>query len=144
LDGSDDEETIQKFLRDNPILIYPEYVIMWPKMKLGAEFIPDFVFENVAHVGTQHVFVEIESVRHPLFTKQGKLSSQYTHAKNQILDWKLWIETNRSYLEQSIPNLSTPVFHLVMGRSIDDPKLRRKILSDVTAHLVGWKVTVAD
>lgn len=130
LDRVDDEETIQKFLHDNPILIYPEYAKMWPKMKLGAEFITDFVFENFAHVGTQHVFVEIESVRHPLFTKNGKLSSQYSHAKNQILDWKVWIETNRAYLEQSIPTLGTPAFHLVMGRSIDDPKLRRKILSD--------------
>ena len=99
---------------------------MWPKQKLGNEYVTDFVFLNQAPHGLEHVLVEIERADKPI-SRQAVHLANHT-AKNQLLDWQRWIDENKPYLEKSVGAMSNPRFHLVMGRSHElDGARRRKI-----------------
>ena len=131
LRDSKKEEDVQHFLKENPILLYPEFIKKWDKLRLGDDMITDFVFLVKSHNGSEHIFVEIESPSKRIFRSDGLFSASYTQSKDQLLKWQIWIDRNRRYLEDKIGEIQAPAFHLIIGRSDGiDPTDRWKLKKD--------------
>ncbi len=47
MDSEPGEEEVQRYLSEdrNKVLLHPEAVNVFPKVRLGAEYVPDFVIE---------------------------------------------------------------------------------------------------
>ena len=108
----DSEETIHKFLYDNPILmncLCDEGAIVFSKFKLADDFIPDFIFlgqeMNTNAMASYISLVEIERSDKLLFTKSGDPSSFLTHAIRQVQNWKTWFEENRTSLRKKFKDI---------------------------------------
>jgi hypothetical protein len=125
---SDIEEDVQKFLETHPELIYPEYIQMIPKFRLGSEYVVDFLFLVQGDLGLEHVFVEIESPKKGIFTKAGHVTSAFTQAEQQLVDWQRWIRSNHAYLRTKLPECYRARYHLIMGRSDDLSEGHREAL----------------
>ena len=117
LSAAQREEDVQKFFTQNPALIYPEAVKIFPKYKLGKEYITDYVFQIQGASGLEYVFVEIESPTKQVFIANGQFSSAYTQAKDQLLKWKIWVDKNLHYLQNDLPGVMHPTYHLIMDRN---------------------------
>lgn len=123
----DREETLQQFLRDNPVLLCPSQSRGWPKLALGAHK-TDFVFQEAAG---DYLLVEIERSTLPLFIGNGHTSSELNHAKGQIADWKRYIEDNLTSVqrEQGLTGISAnPKALVVIGRSSSLSENNRRML----------------
>lgn len=124
-----DEETLQKFLKNNPHILSPTHTKMWPKLKLGDK-ITDFVFQEASG---DYLLVEIEPLNHRLFLKNGDTSAKLNHAQNQIVDWKRYIEDYPSTVQQELGLTgisSNPKSLIVMDRSHSlTDKNRRKLIT---------------
>jgi len=119
------ENEIQEFLTQNPILFGVEYVRIIPKHQLGAEFEMDYALERQSGIIDM---VEIESSNLPLFNKKGDASQYLVHAEQQIMDWISWIEKNNPYARESLPNLMSPIGYVVIGRGSNlDANLKLKL-----------------
>lgn len=128
LDSNPDrEQVLQAFLQNNPILLCPTHVRMWPKLPLGAT-ITDFVFREA---NQEYVLVELERSTLQLFRQDGHATADLTHAQGQIVDWKRYLEDNLHTAQRELglvgitPN---PNGLLVIGRSQSLlPQNRRKL-----------------
>jgi hypothetical protein len=118
LENAEKEEELQIYIKEHPILLQP-YSKVFPKQKLGEDFITDFVLTNTLSQGTIYTFVEIERVSMPIFTKGGEFTADFKHTEKQTLDWDLWLEKNKSYLKEKLIGLESPEFIIVAGRSND-------------------------
>lgn len=116
LDKASKEEELQVFIKENPKLLYPDYIKFYPKFKLGEDYVTDYVFLVQSISGPEYVFVEIESPTKAIFTKAGQFTAELTQVKDQILDWERWIEKNHAYVKEKLSGLYKPQFHIVMGR----------------------------
>lgn len=116
LNSAEKEEEVQVFLKNHPIIIQP-YSTVFPKQKLGEDFITDFVFASTLDQGIQYTFVEIERVSMPIFIKNSEFSADFRHAEKQTLVWEVWLERNKDYLSRKLQGLETPEFLLIAGRS---------------------------
>lgn len=112
------EEEIQIFLNSHPILIQP-FSNIFPKQKLGEDFITDFVFASILDQGIKYTFVELEKATMPIITKKGEFTSEFKHAEKQTLDWEIWLDKHKSYLESKLPKLESPNYLIIAGRSIN-------------------------
>jgi hypothetical protein len=92
------EETLHAYLRDHPALICPAHTAKWSKLALGAHF-TDFVFRDALG---EYVLVELERSTLPLFKADGDTSYDLNHARNQILDWRRYIEDNLATVQREI------------------------------------------
>jgi hypothetical protein len=128
LESTTREEELQLFLADHPVLLYPDHLEVFPKYKLGGEYITDYVFLVQGYPGREYVFVEIEHPGKRILTNSGQFSSAFTQAKDQLLVWETWLSVNHSYAVRTLPGLFRPVFHLVMGRSASLPESARQKL----------------
>lgn len=117
LDSADREEEIQTFFKDNPKLIFPEYIECFPKFKLGDDFVTDFVFLIQGQSGLEHVFVELERPAKRMMTAAGQFSADFSQAKNQLIEWDIWTTKHSPYVKEKLPGLFKPRFMLVMDRS---------------------------
>lgn len=107
------EEEIQQFLTQNPTLLAPMATQIQPKVKLGSDYVTDFVIHMP---DDEYVLVEIEQANHPLYTKAGNLSKEVVHAQRQVKDWRTWIADNISYARDRLPNISEPEAWVIIGR----------------------------
>jgi len=131
LNSTNREEDIQLFLQKNPAILYPEFIRKYNKLRLADDYVTDFIFVNHGYFGEEHVFVEIESASKKIFTKGGVLSADYTQAKDQLLNWQIWIEKNQRFLSDKVGSVRVPIFHLIMGRSAElDEDRRWKLKKD--------------
>ncbi len=121
------EETLQKYLHENPILLCPTNTGIWPKLDLGARQ-TDFVFREATG---DFLLVELERSTHGLFIRDGNTSAELNHAFGQILDWKRYLEDNLRTVqaEKGLAGISTnPKSLIVIGRSESlTPENRRKL-----------------
>ncbi len=127
LNIADKEEQLQVFIKEHPILLQP-YAKVFPKQKLGEDFITDFILTNTLDQGIKYTFVELEKVSMPVFTKQEEFSKEFNHACTQTLNWDVWLENNKAYLQNKLPGLETPDFLIVAGRSIDFSETTKSLL----------------
>lgn len=127
--GPEREEILQTFLKEHPVLLCPAHIRMKPKLQIGKR-VTDFVFQEASG---DYVLVELEPSTFPLFIKSGDTSSQLNHAKNQILDWRRYIEDNLNTVQRELdlPDISAnPRGLIVIGRSCSlSDKNRRKLIS---------------
>lgn len=121
------EQFLQTFLQENPILLCPTHVRMWPKLPLGAK-ITDFVFRDA---NQEYLLVELERSTLQLFRQDGHATAELTHAQGQIVDWKRYLEDNLQTVQRELgltgitPN---PNGLLVIGRTRTLlPENRRKL-----------------
>lgn len=113
LDTATHEEEIQSYLTANPALIDLRAVRIIPKMRLGDDFVTDYVVELP---GMEYVFVEIEAAHRTLYTGKNDPSAEMNHAVKQVEDWVEWAYDNRPYLASKLPGLHEPHGLVVMGR----------------------------
>ncbi len=102
LEHASNEEELQSFLTDNKLFLiqhlgggHGRYVI--PKPRLGAELIPDYLIAEMSSIGIEWHGVELESPLAVYFTASGQAGSLLTHATQQIVDWRTWIQSNIAY-----------------------------------------------
>lgn len=121
------EQLLQTFLQNNPVILCPTHVKMWPKLPLGAT-ITDFVFRDATQ---EYMLVELERSTLQLFRQDGHATADLTHAHGQIVDWKRYLEDNLQTVQRELGLAGiTPNPHglLVIGRSQSVlPKDRRKL-----------------
>lgn len=119
------ENDIQKFITENPIILGTEYKTVIPKHKLGSEFEMDYALERFDGVFD---LVELESSSLQLFNKNGQPSHHLVHAEQQILDWQQWLEEKNYYAREKLKNISSPIGIIVIGtnKGADQKKLRRR------------------
>jgi len=129
------EEDMQRFLTENPLILAQHlggangrYVI--PKPKLGAQLVPDFLIAEMSSIGIEWHGVELESPLTNPCTVSGQASAHLTHAIQQILDWRTWLQSNLGYARNPkvdkglgligiTPDLPATI---LIGRRIDFPE----------------------
>jgi hypothetical protein len=123
------EEALQSFLKENPALLCPAHTMMKPKLPFGKR-ISDFVFREATG---DYLIVELEPSIEGLFTKSGNTNSRLNEARDQILDWRRYIEDNLTTVQKELdlPGISSnPLSLIVMGRaSMLTPENRRKLVA---------------
>jgi hypothetical protein len=166
-----DERPIQCFLEINPLILvqhlhggHGRWVA--PRIRFGAEYIPDFVIGESSSMGFRWTIVELESPRSSLFTKSGNPAKALNQAIRQISDWRAWLKDNRDYAARSenesglgLQDIDLNVQGLILiGRrdsiSAKCNKLRRQLseslniqihtydyLLDAARHRVAWAVS---
>jgi len=122
------EETLQVFLKENPVILCPGYIAVWPKLAIGAK-VTDFVFRDSS---SDYLLVELEKSTHRLFRKSdGHTSSQLNEARSQVTDWKRYLEDHLATVQKELGLAgisSNPRSLIVIGRSKDlDAEGRRKL-----------------
>lgn len=93
LDLKTDEEPIQKFFSENPILFHqfsPIRII--PKPKILTSYIADF---GIINAQKELILVEIEKATTRLLTAKGNHAAPLTHAIGQVMDWLNVIREHR-------------------------------------------------
>ena len=115
LDASErNENSLQKCITQNPILLGLDYSKIIPKHKLGSEFEVDYALEKFNGLID---LMEIESSTLSIFTRQGNPSRYLVHAEQQVIDWLDWIEKNNSYARNRLEGLISPKGFVIIGRS---------------------------
>ena len=110
------EEPAHQFLKAHPELLCPVHTKCWSKRRLGDR-VTDFVFRKPAN---DYLLVELESPLRELFRKDGQQREELTHAVNQILDWRTYIEDNLATVQETLELTgisSNPSSTIVIGRS---------------------------
>lgn len=153
LDIADNEQAVQDFLE-----IFPEFLpglfdlhngplhgIIISKFPFGADFKCDFAFVTRHSMAIQFTFIEIEDPKKPVFNKDGSFSQGFNHARQQIADWKIWVENNESMLMNMLGSMFEHYnawndhkdyrFYLVCGRrsDIESDKKRKERWSSIYA-----------
>ena len=117
LDSNPDrEEALQEFLCANPRLLCPMYTRMWPKLAIGNRK-TDFVFRYGAG---DYLLVELEKSTQRLFRKDEQPCEELNHARNQVTDWRRYLEDNLSTVQRELglTGISVnPQSLIVIGRS---------------------------
>jgi len=135
------EEVLQSFLKEHPVLLCPAHTMVRPKLQIGDK-VTDFVFQKASG---DYLLVELEKSTDRLFIRSGDTSSQLNHARNQISDWRRYIEDNLSTIQRELdlPGISSnPKGLIVIGRAqtlsednrrklvtIENESLRTKIMT---------------
>lgn len=130
LDNAKKEEDIQRFLSSNTFLLSPNGIVT-PKVRLGSQFITDFVIEDPFGADHSHVFVEIEDPKELIFKSSEKERTEprqrFNHALNQIRDWRRWLSDNaNTFRNEHFSSYQQPKFMLLYGRSKELDKDDRK------------------
>ncbi|MBC2728637.1 Shedu anti-phage system protein SduA domain-containing protein [Desulfosporosinus sp.] len=113
LDSNPNEEVCQRYLTENPVLMYPSALSIIPKHRLGTEYITDFVIESSS---TEYILVEIEPPSFKLFNNNGDPSARLMHAQKQVEDWRQWVQENLSYARNSLQGIMDPECWVIVGR----------------------------
>jgi hypothetical protein len=110
------EEAIQRYLTERPVLLEPTAAKVTPKIKLGTEYVTDFVIELASQ---QYVLVEIEVASKKLFTKAGFASAHLAQSQGQVEDWRQWVHDHVAYARTTLPGIDDPNCWVILGRRRD-------------------------
>jgi hypothetical protein len=68
------------------------------KVRLGREYIPDFLIADVDSAGIHWTLIELETPTSSVFLKNGKtLDAKARRGVEQITEWRQWLTNNLSY-----------------------------------------------
>jgi hypothetical protein len=125
---ANDEEKVQIYLgiKRNQILLDPSALSITPKVKLGSEYVPDFVIQVAEE---QYVLVKIERPALSVLTKEGRPRAELTHAQQQVKDWFDWIGRHGEYARSILPGISEPEGWVIMGRRSSIPTEHKHVLA---------------
>ena len=131
------EEALHQFIKTHPALLCPTFFKVWSKLPLGRRD-TDFVFREPSG---DYLLVEIEQPSHQLFRNDGQQREELTHAVDQIIDWRRYIEDNLHTVQNELgldSISSNPSCLVVIGRSssLDEVSKRKlRALQDTTPKL---------
>jgi hypothetical protein len=137
LDGA--EEPLHQFLKGHPELLCPTHTKFWSKLPFGDR-VSDFVFRQP---GNEYLLVEIESPLRELFRKDGQQREELTHAFNQILDWRVYIEDHLQDVQQRMGLIGispNPSSLIVIGRSSSLTEANRRKLTALQAQIPKLRI----
>jgi hypothetical protein len=121
------EEPLHQFTKSDPQLLCPTHHRVWSKLALGKRE-TDFVFREPSG---DYLLVEIEKPSHLLFRSDGQPREELTHAIDQVLDWRRYIEDNLQTVQNELGLngiSSNPACLIVIGRSASlDETAKRKL-----------------
>jgi hypothetical protein len=139
------EETLQAFLKQHPQLLCPAFVRCWPKLKLGqGNTGTDFVF--LESTG-DYLLVEIERSTLRLFRSDGQPTADLTHAQDQVVNWKRYLENNLQTVRNELDLhgiSSNPRSLIVMDRSASLGKDDRRKLTTIENQMPKQKIMTYD
>jgi hypothetical protein len=123
IETTDREAPLQEFLSKSPALLTLEAANIWSQFRLGDDYITDYILE----LGNQeYVLIEIEASIRPLYTKDGNPTAQLSHAIQQVEDWREWVESSSSYIQQKLPGIIDPECWVIIGRKLSDEQSQIK------------------
>jgi Domain of unknown function (DUF4263) len=129
------EEGYHDFLRENAgfVLAYcAEVNLLNSKLRLGADFITDFVVGRDQHSnGLWYELIEIETPHDAPFTQKGNPSARLTMAIQQVQNWRRWIIDNRREIAKLLPNYG-------FRTSRKDPNFNFKIIIGTRENSEKW------
>lgn len=133
------EEPLHQFIKAHPQLLCPAHTKVWSKLPLGDR-VTDFVFRQPAN---QYLLVELESPLRALFRKDGQQRQELTHAFNQILDWRSYIENDLAAVQNELGLTgisSNPDSLIVIGRSTSLSEENRRKLTTLQNQIPKLKI----
>lgn len=103
---------------------------LFSQVRLGTEFVCDFVFYDLGSTGMEWNLVEIEAPGRRLFKKDGDFSQALHHAITQVENWQHWVNSNQAAADQLMPGVMLPLGFVFMGRrsELDDDRHREQLL----------------
>jgi hypothetical protein len=128
-----DEKLVQQYLtiKRNRILLDPSALSIMPQVKLGSEYVPDFVIQADEE---QYVLVEIERPALLLLTDKGRPRAELVHAQQQVKDWFDWIARHGEYARSVLPGISEPEGWVGTGRRGSIPTQHKTVLARENAE----------
>jgi hypothetical protein len=141
LDGP--EEPAHQFLKQHPEIISPTHTAAWSKLPLGGH-VTDFVFREPSN---DYLLVEIESPLRELFRKDGQQRQELTHAFNQVIDWRVFIENNLQIVREDIGLVdisANPRSLIVIGRSATLDDANRRKLATLQGQIPRLRILTYD
>jgi len=106
LDSATDERPIQRLVEQKPqlltALVGGESRFCVPQVRLGAEFIPDFLIGGVDSAGIRWTLVELETPRSAVtLVSENQLDKFARKGVSQIETWREWLTQNLDYARRS-------------------------------------------
>ena len=122
-----DEKPLQTYFEVNPSMLvqvfrYGHGRWVFPRPRLGSEHIPDFMICGLDSAGPHWHLIELENPTYSVLRKNGEPKSAFTHARQQIDDWRIWLRKNIQYAQSELgfTGLDTEFkATIVMGRRVD-------------------------
>lgn len=106
IDSAIDESPIRKWFEENPAALVSHLSAtcgwLFSRPKLGAEFVPDFMFCSWDSRGYRWSLVELENPNFASLTGEGSQTAVLTNAVRQILDWRIWLRANVQYAQHEL------------------------------------------
>lgn len=106
LESAENERPIQKVVESRPQLLTslvggaPRYCI--PQVRLGAEYVPDFLVGSVDSTGIRWLLIELETPRSDVTLRdENQLDKHGRKGVSQIETWREWLIQNLDYARRS-------------------------------------------
>ena len=136
LDRPAPESEVQRFLEAHlyfwgqEIRLGTRDVPLFSQVRLGTEFVCDFVFYDLGSTGMEWNLVEIEGPGRRLFKKDGDFSQELNHAIAQVERWQHWVNSNQAAADRLMPGVMVPLGLVFMGRrsELNDDRQRERLL----------------
>lgn len=108
----ENEPAFQEFLTKHPQILDPLAIRVWPQPDLFGFRSPDYILQRAD--GT-YLVIEIECPGKRLVTNGGQLTSEVTHAEQQVADYRRYLVQRFSEIEKHLPNFQEPDCLVVVG-----------------------------
>ena len=159
VDGAKDERPIQAHVASNPALLtvhlsggHGRWVR--PQVRLGSQYVADFLIAEKDSMGMHWTLVELESPRAKMCLKSGGFAQKARQGMDQIDDWRDWLGKNHAYAAASVDEQGLglhdidprPPGLVLVGRRGDGvdgcKRTRRAAKSDrrIEVHTYDWLV----
>lgn len=148
------ESTMQEFLEKHTAFIPTPFLLnhqlhfntFISKFPIGP-WVTDFAYLTKSSVEWYVVLVEIENPHKKIFKgsiEHAAFSAEYAQAKQQLMDWKVYIDDNKREVLGSLRRIRRPLEHnkvsfkyvLLMGRreEIQNSEARRRAIAEVNSN----------
>ena len=124
-------------------MLCPTQTKVWPKLPLGAT-VTDFVFKEASG---DYLLVELERSTHRLFRNDGHPRAELNHARDQITDWKRYLEDNLSTVQRELGLIDisiNPNSLIVIGRAHSLDSENRRSLTTMENQNPKLKIMTYD
>jgi hypothetical protein len=106
INSATDEKPIQALVESSPQLLTSllggivQYCI--PHVRLGAEWVADFLIGYVDSLGVRWILIEFETPRADVTLRsKNELDRHARKGLSQVVEWREWLQNNLSYARQS-------------------------------------------
>lgn len=140
------DERPQRLISEKPHLLTATFLqgghgrYARPQVRLGAEYVPDFLLADTSSMGIFWMLVELESPQERLYLKSGQWAAKARQAIHQVQTWRQWLSENIDYARKPPPaglglvDIETAPEGLILigRRSASDPNhnwLRKNLLT---------------